>query len=452
MRKLKRLSVLLLTFTLCLSSIIYASAADIKAEDFEDYDPGKWYAPALSAAVDNGLLIGNDENMLDPTGHLTRAEMAAVVNRAFGAYVEGDISIFNDVPENAWYYKDISMAYHMGTYEGTGKDTMSPKADISRQEVMTMISRALQLDTERYSDVDLTHFNDHEDISGWAVPYVKAMVGAGYVHGDGSSLNPKDDIIRAEFAQIFMNIIKKYITEPGTYTGDRIGNLLIRTDDVALRDMTIDGDLIIGCGVSSGEVTLDNVAITGRVVVWGGGVDGVYMDNGTDVPELVVCRVDGPVKVIFDRASTMKVYDKIDVVITERAEAFEETEVIFYDLTGISGAQDDVNDTVEDGEILISVPADMYATVDDSTLIAEIHNGSAKDTYRITVAMQDTGDAITDAIEIDPGETVKELNLLSPLPAGDYPCTVTVTSVRDGEPVGTLELEVIVHSAYLWNI
>ena len=42
--------------------------------------------------------------------------------------------------------------------------------------------------------------------------------------------------------------------------------------------------------------------------------------------------------------------------------------------------------------------------------------------------------------------------LTEALPYGDYPCTATVTALRDGEAVGTVEIAVTIHSAYLWNL
>ena len=75
----------------------------------------------------------------------------------------------------------------------------------------------------------------------------------------------------SEFAQIFYNIIGTYITEKGSYDKDYEGNVLIRTDDVVLKDLTVDGDLILGNGIADGKITLDNVTVTGRLIVWGGG-------------------------------------------------------------------------------------------------------------------------------------------------------------------------------------
>ena len=39
-----------------------------------------------------------------------------------------------------------------------------------------------------------------------------------------------------------------------------------------------------------------------------------------------------------------------------------------------------------------------------------------------------------------------------PRPYGASPGTATVTALRDGEAVGTMEIAVTIHSAYLWNL
>ena len=451
--KRQRVLCLLLALSLALGLAVTAQAAERRAADFPDFDSRAWYAEAMTAAVEDGLLRGTDKGLLNPQGDLTRAEMAAIINRAFGTYALGDVSGYGDVSPQAWYYRDVRMAVHMGTYEGRDARTMDPDSGITRQEAMTVVARALQLDTADYQDASLSRFQDRGEVSSWALPYVRAMVGADYIHGNEKrELAPQDHITRAEFAQIFHNIIQDYILTPGTYGEDYDGNLLIRADGVTLRDLTVDGDLIIGCGAADGDVTLDNVTVTGRVVVWGGGTDAVWMNNGTDVADLIVCRVDGPVKVIFDKDSTLAVYDTIDVTITDRADAFEETEVIFYDVSGILDEQEKVNAALEDSEISISLPAHLYATVDKTGLETEIRNDSDSDHYRLELRRNDTGAAVTEAVEIAPGATLLSLWLTESLPYGDYPCTATVTALRDGEAVGTVEIAVTIHSAYLWNL
>ena len=95
----------------------------------------------------------------------------------------------------------------------------------------------------------------------------------------GKVLAPLDNITRAEFAQIFHNIIGTYIVSKGTYDKDIKGSVLIRTDDVELKNLTVDGDLIIGCGAADGKITLDNVTVKGRLLVWGGGTKAVYCND-----------------------------------------------------------------------------------------------------------------------------------------------------------------------------
>ena len=211
---MKCIITLLLGLTLCFSLVSTAFAAS--ATDFRDYSRTAWYAEPMDAAVKNGLLRGDDQGLLRPDGNLTRAEMAAIMNRAFGAYKTADISQFRDVQSNKWYYEDMQKAVHMGTYEGNGNGTMTPDNPISREEAMAVVARALQLDNADYSGTDLSGFPDHAAVSSWAVPYVKAMVGADYIHGNPQhQLTPRANITRAELAQIFFNIIKEYVLSAG---------------------------------------------------------------------------------------------------------------------------------------------------------------------------------------------------------------------------------------------
>ena len=451
--KKKRILALFLAAVSCLSLAVSASAAGTttrKATDFKDYDRTAWYAEAVSAAVDNGLLYGKSSTIIDPNGAMTRAEMAAIINRSFGCYKTADISQYEDVSKSKWYYKDVALAVQMGTYNGRSASSMAPDAPISRQEAMTVVARALELDYDSYSKTDLSKFSDRDKISTWALPYVRAMVGADYIHGRGKVLAPQDNITRAEFAQIFANIIKSYITVKGEYSKDHDGNLLVRYADVTLKDMTIKGDLIIGCGAADGKITLDNVTVTGRLLVWGGGTKAVYCNNGSQMPEVVVARVDDAVKVIYDRDSTLAVIDTIKVRITERAKQHKETEVVFYDVSGLREAQKQLNAIVADNQIALTAPAHLYALVGEQSVKAEFVNNSKSDTYKVEIRRNKDNALIADAFELSAGKSISTLNLSEALEFGNIDCTVTVTAFRDGKQIGTLNTELALHTAYLW--
>ena len=76
--KRKRILALFLAAVSCLSLAVSASAANPvnrKATDFRDFDKSAWYAEAVSAAVDNGLLYGKSSTIIDPNGDMPRAEI-----------------------------------------------------------------------------------------------------------------------------------------------------------------------------------------------------------------------------------------------------------------------------------------------------------------------------------------------------------------------------------------
>ena len=451
--KRKRILAMILAAASCLSLAVSASAANTtvrKATDFRDYDRTAWYAEAVSAAVDNGLLYGKSATIIDPNGDMTRAEMAAIINRSFGCYKTADISQYKDVSKSKWYYKDVALAVQMGTYNGRSSSAMAPDSPITRQEAMTVVARALELDYDSYSKTDLSAFSDHSEISNWALPYVRAMVGADYIHGRGKILAPLDNITRAEFAQIFHNIIGTYITTKGSYDKDIKGSVLIRTADVELKDMTVDGDLIIGCGAADGKITLDNVAVKGRLLVWGGGTKAVYCNNGTQMPEVVVARVDDAVKVIYDRDSTLAVIDTIKARITERAKQNKETEIIFYDVSGLREAQKQLNAIVADNQLSVIAPAHLYAIVGEKSVKAEFTNNSKNDTYKIEIRRNKDDSLITDVFELAAGKSVSTLTLLEAPEFGNVDCTVTITAYRDGKQIGSMQTELTLHTAYLW--
>jgi len=236
----------------------------------------------------------------------------------------------------------------------------------------------------------------------------------------------------------------------GTYDKDIKGSVLIRTDDVELKNLTVDGDLIIGCGAADGKITLDNVTVKGRLLVWGGGVAAIYCNNGTNMPAVVVARVDDAVKVIYDRDSTLAVIDTIKTRITERAKQNKETEIIFYDVSGLREAQKQLNAIVAGSQLSVVALAHLYAIVGATDVKAEFTNNSKSDTYKIEIRRNKDNTLIADTFELAAGKSILTLTLLEAPEFGNVDCTVTVTAFRDGKQIGSMQTELTLHAAYLW--
>lgn len=283
------------------------------AAEFSDM-PNDWSKPALEKAVENGLLVG-DNGKIRPKDNLKRAEMATIVNRAFGAYIKAPISQFADVEVTSWYYDEMAKAVQMQTFKGDGK-SLNPENFITREEAFIVLARALKLEP---STTLPQGYKDLNEISSWAKGELYAMINAGYVNGSNGYVNPKGFITRAEFAQVMDNIIGTYVKtskENLTFTG----NVMVNTSGVVLKDCTVDGDLIIGEGVANGTVTLDNAVVEGRVLVRGGGVNSIIIKGNSTVGQVILTRLDGAVRVVVESGAKVEVVylaDGKDEVILE---------------------------------------------------------------------------------------------------------------------------------------
>lgn len=366
--KVKKVLASLLALAMLLSLATMASAAE-----YADMpDEGHWSREAVQAAVDNGLFSGDSNGLLRPNDSISRAELAKVVVQAFGATAEGDITSFADVPAGAWYYSYVAKANKMGIMYGSN-GTMRPTSPITRQEAFTILARALKL--ENGTADDLAAYSDASDVARWFVGPVSAMVKAGYVSGSGGKLDPAGNITRAQFAQVMHNIFATYISEGGTVTEVSAGNVIINAPDVMLRGCTIQGDLVIADGVGDGDVTLDNVKVSGRLVVRGGGVNSIHVINNSEISaDVVVTKVDGNVRVYADATSGISVItveDGKDNVIIEGtvgivSVASSNTPVVLKNATVVSVevTAADVNVTLESSKVnSVAVSAD-NATVE----------------------------------------------------------------------------------------
>jgi len=263
--------------------------------------PHNWSAEALQAAVDNGLLKGHD-NRLRPDDAITRAEAVTIINRAFGASKIQDITSFMDVTPKDWFYDEMGKAVAMKIITGSnGK--LSPNSSITREEVFTILARAVNL---RESSPDM-NFLDLNELSAWAKEGTIGLINAGYLNGSNGYINPGNNITRAEFAQIMYNIIKNYIHSPGTYESIKDGNVMINTPGVTLKGVTITGDLIIGDGVGEGEVTLEDVNVEGRLLVRGGGENSIVIRGKSKVDTIIIVKIDGKVRILNETGEEIAV-------------------------------------------------------------------------------------------------------------------------------------------------
>lgn len=243
--------------------LLPANAFAASPEDFTDF-PTDWSAAGLRSAVQNGLLNGSN-GQINSSGLLIRAQMAAIVNRAFAARKTADLSVYSDANTSAWYYNDLELAVAMRTFQGAnGK--LNPEAPITREEAFVVLARAFALEGGDTSV--LNHYTDGASVSAWARSSVAALIENGYVTGANGKLNPKTSITRAEFAKVISEMASTYVDADDSLSATVDGSVIVRENSVSLSGKTINGDLIIADGVS--RIDLTGVTVTGRIVLRGG--------------------------------------------------------------------------------------------------------------------------------------------------------------------------------------
>lgn len=258
--------------------------------DFSDF-PTDWSAPAMTHAVQNGLLNGSDGKIL-PKGLLTRAQMATMVNRAFASSAKASLTSFTDMVPGVWHYDEMAKSVQMGVFQGAdGK--LSPNDPITREQAFAVLARAFGLADGKASSLD--KFSDGAQVSSWARGAVAALVEQGYVTGADGTLNPQSYITRAEFAQVMDALVAAYADQD---LKDQTveGNLILRTNST-LENVTVKGDLILADGVSA--ASLKNVTVTGRLVIRGG-TDGVKLTKSTAKGGIQLANPNGTPKLTID--------------------------------------------------------------------------------------------------------------------------------------------------------
>lgn len=261
-----------------LAAAMLAFGAGISANAFSDMPEGEMGA-ALQNAVDAGLINGVTDDTIAPYDNITRAQMAAIITRAFSATEKSD-KVFGDVSSDAWYRDVVSQAAYMGAFEGDDNNNFNPENNITFQETYLVLSRVFGFEPYKVSGVDLMlgdcdisvldAFADKDAIASWAVNGAKYIVGNGGWTGIDGKLKPTDYITRGEFAILMDSIVDTYVDEPGTYTTLTDGLIMVRSGGVVIDGLKSNHNLIITYGVDEAGCQITNSVVNGVTLVLGG--------------------------------------------------------------------------------------------------------------------------------------------------------------------------------------
>ena len=156
----------------------------------------------IMSLAERGVVSGYPDGTFRPKGLATRAEFASMLVRCKG--MEQDryaASKFNDIPMDAWHAGYVGALVKDGVTSGTSETTFSPDKYITREQIVVMLIRAMDLEDEAKSLMLDSSFTDTDQISPYARDYMGLAAKTGYVKGihnvDGSfSFKPLENVER----------------------------------------------------------------------------------------------------------------------------------------------------------------------------------------------------------------------------------------------------------------
>ena len=205
----KRILSLLLTVAMCACLL----PTSVDAVYFQDVSSSHWARSYIEDAVDMELFNGTSPNRFQPELAMTRAMFVTVLNRLDGGEAKSTAS-YTDVRSGDWYAEAVAWASENNIVSGTGGGRFSPTANVTREQIITILYRYLNATDASLADsgnASVT-FQDNGSISSYAQEAVQKMQKASIINGKpgsngGLRFDPQGQATRAEVACIMCRFI-----------------------------------------------------------------------------------------------------------------------------------------------------------------------------------------------------------------------------------------------------
>jgi len=178
---------------------------------FADVAANAWYNDAVTFLAARSITSGTSDELYSPTAEVTRGQFIVLLLKAYG--IEADASIANNFSDagDTYYTPYLATAKSLGITTGTGDHKFSPNNQISRQDLFTLLYRALEVIGElpAKASTQALSFSDEDQVAAYAKEAIQAFVASGTLQGYNDKLNPTGTATRAEVAQVLYNLLSQ---------------------------------------------------------------------------------------------------------------------------------------------------------------------------------------------------------------------------------------------------
>lgn len=153
---------------LILAIAVSMGAASVMAEEaaaFSDVKEGDYFYPAVAWGTEEGITDGVGDNLFDPDGEVTRAQVVTFLWRMAGRPETAAAETFSDVEQGSWYEEAVKWAVANDITLGTGEGKFSPDIICDRAMCITLLYRMIgsPIDAAAAAEpIDITEDNMQE--------------------------------------------------------------------------------------------------------------------------------------------------------------------------------------------------------------------------------------------------------------------------------------------------
>lgn len=182
--------------------IITAAPAFAQTTSFSDVSSNYWASGFIQELVQRDVIAGFPDGTFRPEEPVTRAQFAAMINKAFNKSPVRQSANFADVSSSYWAASAIQKAYTIGFMSGYPGNIFRPDENIPRAQVLVSLANGLNYAASGDAENVLLAYNDASSIPGYARPSIAAATERRIVvnYPDTKELNPNQRATRAEVA------------------------------------------------------------------------------------------------------------------------------------------------------------------------------------------------------------------------------------------------------------
>lgn len=189
----------ILASTLAVPAIVVPVSAE---SPFKDVAPSSPYAEAVTYLNAEKIITGYGDGTFRPLETISRQHVMAIIAKIMDLPSIREAKTFTDVPVGHPYYEAIQTAYRTGIIDGYQGDTFKPEAPVTRAQLAKILALAFDLKADTiavFQDVPSTH---------WSYEYVQALAGSKITTTGSTGLyRPNEQLTRGQYALFLYRLL-----------------------------------------------------------------------------------------------------------------------------------------------------------------------------------------------------------------------------------------------------